>query len=160
MYQSWKLSVVPGEPQYNLAYDTLTSRGTRKSLRTYLKEDPILADEIKARLGSCDLEDLPDDIPAAGGVTENEEPADDGDDTDVPLTAVIRAALGESLATPAPSHLEVDKVAEREDGGGLAAANEEDDVWAYNDQGQRWNEVGAPGGTPGNERDSDGEADT
>ncbi|KAJ7705055.1 hypothetical protein B0H17DRAFT_1193530 [Mycena rosella] len=154
--QSWKLCVVPGKPQYKLEYETLTSRATHKSLCAYLKTDRILADEIKARLGSCDLEDLPDNVPEAGGIAENEEDEPDGDDTDVSLADVIRDALGDGLATPARSDLEVDKAGQSEDGGGLAAANEEDNIWAYNDQGRKWTEVGAPV----EQNDSDMDEDT
>ncbi|KAJ7076689.1 hypothetical protein B0H15DRAFT_1004764 [Mycena belliarum] len=141
--RSWKLCVVPGDPEYNLAYDTLTSRATRKNLRTYLKEDPILANEIKARLGSCVLEELPGDIPETGDIAEGEDVGDDiGDDTDVSLTDVIRVALGDGLAPVARSEFDVDRAGESEDGG-LSAANEEDDIWAYDDQGHMWNDLKA-----------------
>jgi hypothetical protein len=116
-----------------------------------------LAEEIKARLGSSALEDLPSDIPTSGRLDEEDLDGNiDGDDSDVALTDVIRASLGNNLADPPRSELEVSVAGENEDGGGLAAANEEDDIWSYNDQGQRWTEVGIAGETgmePGDQGD-------
>ncbi|KAJ7035961.1 hypothetical protein C8F04DRAFT_1181741 [Mycena alexandri] len=127
--RSWKQCVVPGKPEYDLSYATLTSKATRKALRAYLKTDTILADEIKARLGSSKLPPLPDDLPTTGVIVENNPDGDiHGDDSDVPLSDVIRVALGEGLVSPAPSDFEVTKSSVSEDGPGLTAANEEDDI--------------------------------
>jgi hypothetical protein len=47
----------------------------------------------------------------------------------------------------------------REDGKGLVASNEEDDIWAYNDKGVKWNEVGIVGATEGRTRDESDDSD-
>ncbi|KAJ6579765.1 hypothetical protein B0H10DRAFT_1962832 [Mycena sp. CBHHK59/15] len=54
-----EVCVVPGKPEYNLSYASLTSRATRKALREYLKTDPTLANEIKQRCGATHLDELP-----------------------------------------------------------------------------------------------------
>lgn len=143
--QAWKKCVVPGKPQYDLSYENLTSHATRKALRAYLKQDSVLAEEIKARIGSCDLPNLPGDASSDARAEEEEEEEDDGDDTDVSLGAVIEAALGKGLVAPVRSHLEVERVeADADNPLALTAATEEEDVWAYNDQGQKWSTIGLP----------------
>lgn len=133
-----------------MSYETLTSKSTHKALHAYLKQDSIFAEEIRARLGDNAVDSLPDDIPVGGRREEEDLDGDiDGDDTDVVLTDVIRTALGDGLANPPHSNLEVSMASKNEDGDGLVAANEEDDIWAYNDQGVKWKEVGMAGETEG-----------
>jgi hypothetical protein len=120
-----------------------------------------LAEEIKARLGANALDDLPGDVTASGNVQEADLDGDiDGDDSDVALTDVIRISLGDGLATPARSGLDVATAGEDEDSGRLAAANEEDDIWSYNDQGRKWSEVGMAGEkeTESGDEENDSEA--
>jgi hypothetical protein len=151
---------VPGKPEYNLSYETLTSRATRKALRTYLKEDKIFAEEIKARLGSSTLPDIPDDLPTTGGLQEEDLDSDiEGDDSDVALADVIRDALGDGLPTPDRSVLEVASATQDEDTGALTAGTEDDNIWAYNDHGQKWSEVGISSEEMGSQEDEDAQDD-
>ncbi|KAJ6535204.1 hypothetical protein DFH09DRAFT_890084, partial [Mycena vulgaris] len=74
--RSWELCIIPGKPQYNLSYECLTSRETRKALRKYLQQDTILPAEIRARLTPSDE---PPTTPADAGITPGSE-ITDGDD--------------------------------------------------------------------------------
>ncbi|KAJ7903979.1 hypothetical protein B0H13DRAFT_1881992 [Mycena leptocephala] len=124
--QSWEKCVVPGKPEYNLSYKSLTSRATRKALHKYLKEDPTLANEIE-------------DSPHPEGDLDTEV---NHDDYDVPLTDVVHDALGTGSHMPAttvPVTMANDPEFE-----GLSATNIEEDIWALDDQGRKWTEIGAP----------------
>ncbi|KAJ7178437.1 hypothetical protein C8R43DRAFT_942122 [Mycena crocata] len=103
--------VVPGKEHYNLSYECLTSRSTRRALREYLKTDPTLAEEIKARCGATHLDKLPLDIPTGPEDSLSESDLDrdilNNDDSDVPLADVVHE--------------------------GLSATNEEEDIWAFDD---------------------------
>ncbi|KAJ7434456.1 hypothetical protein B0H11DRAFT_2235573 [Mycena galericulata] len=116
-----------------------------KALRQYIQRDSTLADEIKARVGSWELPELPDDLPESGSRAEEEEDDEEGDDTDVSLAAVIHASLGEGLSAPARSRFEVERAeANDENRSRLTAGGEEEDVWSYDDEGRKWSEDGVP----------------
>ncbi|KAF7372598.1 DDE superfamily protein [Mycena venus] len=147
--RSWLKCEVPGKPQYNLSYDCLTSRDTRKALRKYLQEDKILADEIEERLGSVSLPSL------AVGETDIEQLEDCGDlpddddrvglhqpedDSDVPLSEVVESAMGLVVAGQS-RELSAKKVIEENPVEGLSTADAEEDVWAFNDEGRMWTSI-------------------
>ncbi|KAJ7506418.1 hypothetical protein B0H11DRAFT_1903792 [Mycena galericulata] len=156
--RAWKLCVVPGKPEYNFSYENFSSRATRKALRQYLQRDSTLADAIKARVGSWELPELPDDLPESGSRAE-EEDDEEGDDTDVSLAAVIHASLGEGLSAPARSRFEVERAeANDENRSRLTAGGEEEDVWSYDDEGRKWSEVGVPAAAQDEGAESDGSA--
>ncbi|KAF7333374.1 DDE superfamily protein [Mycena venus] len=163
--RSWLKCEVPGKPQYNLSYDCLTSRDTRKALRKYLQEDKILADEIKERLGSVTLPSL------AVGETDVEQLEDCGDlpddddrmglhqpedDSDVPLSEVVKSAMGLIVAGQS-RELSAKKVIEENPVDGLSTADAEEDVWAFNDEGRMWTSIEeiAAKSRPGEHGDSD-----
>jgi hypothetical protein len=76
--------------QWNLTGEMLTSPKARAALRRYLQTDDVLRKEIEGKLGAGCL-DLEDNADADIGEESEEQ---DLDDTDVPLTVVIRDALG------------------------------------------------------------------
>ncbi|KAF8216707.1 hypothetical protein K438DRAFT_1747890 [Mycena galopus ATCC 62051] len=119
------------------------------------KEDKIISDEIKARLRSSTLPDTPNDLPTGASIHEDLDGDIEADDSDVALTDVIRDALGDGLLMPAHSRLEVAEAIQDQDSSGLTAGNEDEDIWAYNDQGQKWTEVGIPGAKSGSEAEDD-----
>ncbi|KAF8153458.1 hypothetical protein K438DRAFT_1778213 [Mycena galopus ATCC 62051] len=114
----------------------------------YTIENEHVPDKIKARLGSSTLPDTPNDLPTGASIHE--------EDLDGDIEDVIRDALGDGLPTPARSRLEVaEAIHGDQDSGGLTAGNEDDDIWAYNDQGQKWTEVGIPSAKSGSEAEDD-----
>ncbi|CAK5275046.1 unnamed protein product [Mycena citricolor] len=138
--QAWAKCIVP-EKTYNLSYETLTSRTSRKALREYLKTDRILAEEIKARCGSVNLPLLPNDLPAnRQDVPEGDLDADghgDGisDDADVPVEAVIQHVFSDSEP----------KASDGDEGTTTLSSNrDEENIWAYNDKGEKWAVAGPP----------------
>ncbi|KAJ6450731.1 hypothetical protein C8R47DRAFT_1084330 [Mycena vitilis] len=145
--RSWEKCVVPGKPEYNLSYECLTSRESRKALRAYLKKDPTLANEIRDRCDATHLDrlplDLPDD-PEHGPESNLDKDLDDNqDDSDVPLINVLRDTLGDGLNAP-PTALPVTSTAAREtESEGMSATNVEEDIWAFDDQGRKWADIEA-----------------
>jgi hypothetical protein len=111
-----------------------------------LKDDPTLAEEIKARCGATHLDKLPLDLPEgpADSVLESNLDDDDNqDDSDVPLGEIVRDALGAGLDAPSTS-LPVSAAAQDIEGTGMCATNDEEDIWAFDDQGRKWVDIGAP----------------
>lgn len=148
--RAWERCVVPGKAEYNLGYPCLSSRESRKALRKYLQTDKILADEIKARLGAITLPDTPTDggivdteitdgIDAEDKELEDDEPTDD---SDIPLADVVLDALG--LRVDAPTHTYNTRRSTTKSSGGLVAADAAEDIWAFNNEGRLWEDVGAP----------------
>jgi hypothetical protein len=150
--RSWEKCVVPDKSQYNLSYECLSSRDTRKALRQYLKDDKIFMEEIKARMGSVTLPDLPSD----GGLGREQMedcgdiPDDDDrvglhglqpeDDSDIPLAQVVKGALGIQVGGPSVD-LTAKLVIEENSIEGLSTADAEEDIWAFNDKGQMWTKI-------------------
>ncbi|CAK5261843.1 unnamed protein product [Mycena citricolor] len=137
--QAWAKCVVP-DKTYDLSYETLTSRASRKALREYLKTDRILADEIKARCGAIDLPDLPADITTTKEVDEADLDRDaegEGlvDDSALSTEAVIAHIFSKDTAEKADGHA-VRSV--------LTPTIDEEDVWAYNNAGEKWSVIGPP----------------
>ncbi|KAJ6513471.1 hypothetical protein C8R45DRAFT_1050224 [Mycena sanguinolenta] len=143
--RSWEKCVVPGKPQYNLSYQCLTSRESRKALREYLKKDPTLANEIKDRCGATHLDRLPLDLPNGPADTlpeSNIDNDDTHDDSDVPLSTVLHDALGDGLNSPS-TVLPVSTAAYDTESGVMSATNDEEDIWGYDDSGRKWADLGA-----------------
>ncbi|KAK6997237.1 hypothetical protein R3P38DRAFT_3624476 [Favolaschia claudopus] len=141
--RSWEKCIVPGKPEYNLSYESLTSRAARKALRKYLETDSTLADEIRARCGATHLNKLPLDIPEADDSLpeSNLDNEVNHDDYDVPLADVVRESLGDGLSAPSTS-LPVSAAGPDPETEGLSATNDEEDIWAFDDQGRNWKEIG------------------
>ncbi|KAF8205883.1 hypothetical protein K438DRAFT_1963657 [Mycena galopus ATCC 62051] len=143
--RSWEKCVVPGKLQYNLSYECLTSRESRKALREYLKKDPTLTNEIKDRCGATHLDRLPLDLPNVPEDTlpeSNLNGNDNHDDSDVPLVTVLRDALGAGL-TALQTTLPVSTAAHDPESAGMSATNDEEDIWAFDDQGRKWADIEA-----------------
>ncbi|KAJ7203932.1 hypothetical protein C8J57DRAFT_1259553 [Mycena rebaudengoi] len=150
--RSWELCIVPDKPQYNLSYECLTSRDTPKALRKYIQEDKVLADEIRARVGPATLPDAPEDLGLAtsAGITDDGEVAEEDleeedevhDDSDVPLAAVVDRVLRVRVRNPA-GQLVAKRTIDSESDEGLISGDAEEDIWAYNSNGELWTKVGA-----------------
>ncbi|KAJ7844315.1 hypothetical protein B0H13DRAFT_1908964 [Mycena leptocephala] len=67
---------------------------------------------------------------------------DNHDDSDVPLISVVRDALGNRLNAPSTT-LPVSTAARESESEGMSAINDEEDIWAFDDQGQKWADIGA-----------------
>ncbi|KAJ7230781.1 hypothetical protein C8J57DRAFT_1251668 [Mycena rebaudengoi] len=140
------------QPQYNLSYECLTSRDTPKALRKYIQEDKVLADEIRARVGPATLPDAPEDLGLAtsAGITDDGEVAEEDleeedevhDDSDVPLAAVVDRVLRVRVRNPA-GQLVAKRTIDSESDEGLISGDAEEDIWAYNSNGELWTKVGA-----------------
>ncbi|KAK6980814.1 hypothetical protein R3P38DRAFT_2808824 [Favolaschia claudopus] len=111
-------------------------RAARKALRKYLETDSTLADEIRARCGATHLNKLPLDIPEADDSLpeSNLDNEVNHDDYDVPLADVVRESLGDGLSAPSTS-LPVSAAGPDPETEGLSATNDEEDIWAFDDQG-------------------------
>ncbi|KAJ6621541.1 hypothetical protein B0H10DRAFT_1945349 [Mycena sp. CBHHK59/15] len=120
----------------------------------------ILAEEIKARLGSC-AEPLPpsdiginiNDDGDVGSEDEQDQDVDDiDDDSGVSLLVVFDRVL--RVRVQDPSGRWVAKVGVHTDGEArISAGDAEEDIWAYNPRGELW----AKGGVPADDSDSESE---
>jgi hypothetical protein len=139
------MCVGPDKPQYNLSYQCLTSKETRKALRKYLETDPILAEEIRALVGPRIQSTPPVDIGMSGiNITDgddvpeaeqDQEEDDIDDDTGVALLVVVDRILrvrvhDSSGRWVAKTGVEMDGEAR------ISAGNAEEDIWAYNPRGE------------------------
>ncbi|KAF8996363.1 hypothetical protein BDQ17DRAFT_1429806 [Cyathus striatus] len=128
---AWRKSVAK---QWCLSAECLTSLAAQDALSKYLIHDSTLHNEIRARLGT--VQGFQD----SSSSTENDIGHLTHDDTDVPLHAVIQATVGCTLGAEAnQASFVVEHFAQGEDGtGGLVAAGLDEDLWQFDDSGERW----------------------
>ncbi|KAK1221287.1 hypothetical protein PQX77_015907 [Marasmius sp. AFHP31] len=129
---AWKNSTAKN---WNLSAECLTGKEAQTALKAYLKSDKDLFTEIENRCGLVRGMDVDSEIPAGPSAEADIDAGHIEDDTDVPLAEVIsemwepRDEAGES----GYRHSEH---------GGLVADGEDEDVWAYNDNGSLWRSSG------------------
>jgi hypothetical protein len=110
-----------------------------------LKKDPTLTNEIREQCGATHLDRLPLDLPNGPEDTlpeSNLDKDDDHDDSDVPLITVVHDALGDGLSAPSTT-LPVSTAARDIEHQGMSATNDEEDIWAFDDQGRKWADIEA-----------------
>ena len=95
------------------------------ALNDYLRSHLGLRDEIEKQMGTVH------------GIETDSAGDDDNDDTDVPSSAIIQDALG--IVVFGANQASDCVVGTRKDArhGGLVAADEGEDVWAFNN-GEKW----------------------
>ena len=119
--------------EWNFLGECLTSKKAQTALNNYLRSHPQLRKEIEDRTGVVHGLEEPD---ARNVAMEDDCP----DDSDVPSSLVIQEVLGinisatEGDANMTETHVSVARV---DESGGLIAATEEEDIWAWNN-GERW----------------------
>ncbi|KAJ6565990.1 hypothetical protein B0H10DRAFT_1965483 [Mycena sp. CBHHK59/15] len=152
--QAWRKCEVLGT-EWNLSTECLTSKASEKALLAYLREDTALTTEIANRCGAAThlvnvltsaLEPATDQS-ADSTVSElltPEEAADfnSHDDSDVPLAAVVKDSLDINI-NPASytEEFTVSRTACTHENDGVTTNDSTEDVWAYMDNGLRWDEV-------------------
>ncbi|PBK79529.1 hypothetical protein ARMGADRAFT_1040742 [Armillaria gallica] len=126
---AWRKCAVP-ETDYNLSPECLTSRKTQLDLNQYLLKDPELRNEIERCLGK---------VQGINDTAEIELDAKQYDNTDVPISIVIHKELGIVISREADGHdsVEKTKMYERE----LIADGLEEDIWGYDQAGNRWDDI-------------------
>ncbi|KAJ3514067.1 hypothetical protein NLJ89_g2589 [Agrocybe chaxingu] len=135
--KSWVKSVAKN---WNLSEACLTSKEAQIALKEYLRKDSALHDEIASRMGA--VLGLDDGQPPREADMDHAA----NDDTDIPIQAVISDAVESPEVDAIPlddtnqgSYL-VHCVKRTDDG--LVAGAEEEDVWAYGENGLKWVENG------------------
>lgn len=77
--------------EWSLAPDVVQSRKAKQAYQRYLATDRIFRSEIAKKIGNID------DLPGFEGQREVDDDSLDYDDTGVPLSEVVRDALGAPL---------------------------------------------------------------
>jgi hypothetical protein len=96
-------------------------------LNEYLRCHPGLRDEIEKRTGTVH------------GLEDNSVQEDDcHDDSDVPSSAVIHDQLGISISDTTQASNCVMQARKDGDHGGLVADDDEENVWTWDDSGEKW----------------------
>ena len=90
-----------------------------------MRSHPHLRDEIEKRTGTVH------------GIETMESADDSNDDTDVPSSAIIQDALGIAVSGADQASDCVVQTRKDTEHGGLVAADEDEDVWAFNN-GKKW----------------------
>jgi len=111
--------------EWNLSAECLTSKKARAALNDYLCSHPHLHDEIEKRMGTVH------------GIETMESADDSNDDTDVPSSAIIQDELGIAVFGADQASDCVVRTRKDAEHGGLVAADEDEDVWAFNN-GEKW----------------------
>ncbi|KAJ7128500.1 hypothetical protein C8R44DRAFT_732842 [Mycena epipterygia] len=152
--QAWRKCEILGT-QWNLSAECLTGRESEKALREFLREDSMLATEIANRCGASHLNQVLM-APAAGAVDPDPRTADSAalteeefgdfdthDDSDVSFRSVVHDALDIVVTGEFSQHgPTATTVACTSESDGLAATDDSEDVWAYTDSGERWDQLG------------------
>ncbi|KAG6855511.1 hypothetical protein H0H87_001802 [Tephrocybe sp. NHM501043] len=115
-FHAWQKSIVK---EWCLSEECLTSCKAQTALNAFLRGDPMLRNEIGARIGR--VQGLADGL-------ENDIDHTQDDDTDLSVDSILQDMHKPSTST---------------DNSRPEAQNDEENVWAYNDAGDRWSEVGA-----------------
>ncbi|KAJ7660863.1 hypothetical protein DFH06DRAFT_1472135 [Mycena polygramma] len=149
--QAWRKCEVLGT-EWNLSAECLTSKASEKALLEFLREDSALATEIANRCGATHLDKVLMGSTAAATPSDNSsqstEPEDiadfdSHDDSDVPLNAVVQDSLGIAIGQSSyTANYTVSQATRVEGDDGLSAQDAAEDVWAYTDNGDRWDEMG------------------
>jgi hypothetical protein len=118
---------------------SLIGKESEKALRGFLHEDSSLATEIANRCGAAQLEQM-----LAAGTSSSDESSADFDahgDSDVGLHAVVQDELGIGIDYPPSANTSRSTTLE---GGALTmmSADDSEDIWAYTDDGRRWDGLG------------------
>lgn len=112
----------------------LWSRKARAACREYIRKDEILRKEIEGKIG---------DLNGLEGYTEEIDQVDDNvDDSDIPLRSVIMQSLGPDIDADGDGGaycvpFETVQVVD----GKLEVSSDEENIWAYTDEGDPWREV-------------------
>ena len=111
--------------EWNLSAECLTSKKARTALNDYLCSHPHLHDEIENQMGTVHS------IKTMGSTN------DSNDDTDVPSSAIIQDALGIVVSGADQSSDCIVRTRKDAEHGGFIAADEGENVWAFDD-GEKW----------------------
>ncbi|KAJ7659647.1 hypothetical protein DFH06DRAFT_1326664 [Mycena polygramma] len=148
---AWRKCEILGT-QCNLSVECLTGKESEKALRQFLCEDTQLATEIANRCGATHLAEVltAPATDATADINDDESVADfhSHDDSDVSLNTVLQDSLGITVDAHVPGNsasLAVAHACRAEGTQGLIADDNGEDVWAYTDEGLRWDEVDASG---------------
>src|SRR5687768_11145257 len=116
---------------WNLGEQCLMDRKTKAAYREYYKKDETFRKEIEGKIGAEAVLDMADILEPD---SEGEEPNDD--DTDIPLSRIIRASLDLEVADHIRDEFctSSDLVIEEADGS-LHAGAVEENIWAFQHDG-------------------------
>ncbi|KAJ6455544.1 hypothetical protein C8R47DRAFT_1082719 [Mycena vitilis] len=148
--QAWHKCEVLGT-EWNLSAECLTSKASEKALLEFLREDRTLATEIANRCGATHLDKVlmestataPTPIDNSSQSTDPEDIADfdSHDDSDVSLNAVVQDSLGIAIEHSSGNYT-VSQATRVAGDAGLSAQDTAEDMWAYTDDGDRWDAMG------------------
>lgn len=142
MRQAWEKCEVK---DFNLSSECLTSKRARDALNPYLQSDRELREEIFNKLGEVHgINNAEDDDPDDPDPSKIDDAAYDyDDDTAIPLQDVIQHELGITIETDAvQSDLTVRATQRDPETAFLTPATCEENIWAYNRAGDRFEEAG------------------
>ncbi|EIN06290.1 hypothetical protein PUNSTDRAFT_73512 [Punctularia strigosozonata HHB-11173 SS5] len=132
--RSWEKAEAYG---LNLGAETLKSRKAIDQCREFLRAHPELRQEIEEKTGNI--------FATEEGIIEDEHDIPDQDDTDVPLSAIVRQELGIEIANPSIPDVFCVQDSEHsvtvDEHGLLHAKGQEEDIWSYRDDGKTWEEA-------------------
>jgi hypothetical protein len=135
-FQAWEKSTAK---DWCLSETCLTGRKAQSALRDYLQQDSTLHEEIQVQCGKVEGLDS-DSVPAEADIEDYAM-----DDSDIPLREVISDTVGLDL----PPHIELNSNTAflvtsviKDAEGGLVPGADDEDVWSYNDMGEKWAEMG------------------
>ncbi|CAK5278788.1 unnamed protein product, partial [Mycena citricolor] len=142
--EAWWKCAVPNKP-WNLLAECLTGKESEKALREFLRTDTSLAMEIANRCGATHL----GAVMSGADVAEDVADFNANDDSDVPLSAVIKDALSITVASEAAGHSlpASEQVAPRtanDSTAGLVTNDQSEDIWPYTVNGRIWSSVAEP----------------
>ncbi|KAJ7624175.1 hypothetical protein B0H17DRAFT_1218928 [Mycena rosella] len=137
--QAWRKCEILGT-EWNLSIECSWGKASEKALLNFLREDPTLATEIANRCGATHLAQV---LMSDPDPEENCADFDSPDDSDVSLNTVVHDALGivahaDEFSQNAPT---ISAAVVSQETNGLAATNDSEDIWAYTENGERWDEV-------------------
>ncbi|KAJ7247701.1 hypothetical protein C8J57DRAFT_1240641 [Mycena rebaudengoi] len=148
--QAWRKCEVTGM-EWNLSPDCLYGKASEKALREFLRQDQTLATEILNRCGATHLGRV---LLASSDTSEPTEPIENPqlgeahvvfntpDDSDVSFNVVVQESLGISVMGIEFSQNPVTSLAAiADDHEGLVAGDECENMWAYADNGQPWDDM-------------------
>ena len=117
----------------------MTGRKAHSALNEYLNTDPTLQKEVKKQCSKVEGLRSPKEVPAEADIDDYSV-----DDTDIPLSAVITATVGSTSIEPS-TYDEVNGrygfvvgQVTKDSEGQLVPATVDEDIWAYDEKGEKW----------------------
>ncbi|KAG6843519.1 hypothetical protein H0H87_003593, partial [Tephrocybe sp. NHM501043] len=119
----------------NLGGECLLARNTKAAYHAYYKADKLFREEIESKIGSDAIPDMAEIMDLEPD--SEDEPEEDEEDTDIPLSRIVYEALELRVDDEGPNDFcTADDLVVEGENGFLHSGGREENIWAFRDDGR------------------------